>query len=64
VPTGVPAALQISYINRGSYGSVCKCLDRETGGFVALKYIERGSKVRPRRLGAARLGYQGSGHCC
>lgn len=42
---------KIKDINSGSYGFVQLCQDSRTGEQVAIKFIERGEKVRPYRSG-------------
>ncbi len=38
--------MQLKDLNRGTFGFVQLALDTQTGQWVAIKFIERGDKVR------------------
>jgi serine/threonine protein kinase len=37
--------MQVKYLNHGAYGFVLQAHDKDTGNYVALKFVERGGKV-------------------
>jgi hypothetical protein len=47
LPSRRPAGLQVKDLNSGTFGFVQLARDRSTGELVAIKFIERGEKVRP-----------------